>query len=68
MKKECGLGRVLEPKETVPASAWKVDNSRDLRKGEARIAIKLINIEWDSFQQICSSCGYDDEKIKAKIL
>jgi len=68
MEHNYGYRRVLEPKGAVPVTAWKVDNDRQLRPGEARINLELIHIEWDGFQQICTSCGYDDEKVKAKIL
>ena len=63
-----GLERVLEPAGVFPPVAWKLDNDRKLRPGEARIRLEIINIEWDSFQQICSSCSYDEDKIKARIL
>ena len=63
-----GLERVLEPAGVFPPVAWKLDNDRKLRPGEARIRLEMINIEWDSFQQICSSCSYDEDKIKARIL
>lgn len=68
MNRNYGLERVLEPKGLTPANAWKLDNSRELRRGEARLALERIHLEWDSFQQICSSCGFDENRIKAKIL
>jgi len=68
MDKIFGLDRVLEPTGVFPPVAWKIDNDSSLRKGEARVTLELIHLEWDSFQQICSSCGYEDDKIKAKIM
>jgi transcriptional regulator with PAS, ATPase and Fis domain len=68
MDKIFGLDRVLEPTGVFPPVAWKIDNDSRLRKGEARVTLELIHLEWDSFQQICSSCGYEDDKIKAKII
>ena len=67
MEREFGLGRVLEPKGVFPPIAWRLDTDREIRRGEARIRLELINIEWDSFQQICSSSGYAEDKIRARI-
>ena len=63
-----GIDRVLEPKGIVPVAAWRIDNSREIGSKEVRINLELVHLEWDSFQQICNSCGFDDNKIKAKIL
>ena len=68
MEKNYGLDRVLEPKGLVPATAWKIDNDKNLRSKEARINLERIHLEWDNFQQIVSSCGFDEDKIKAKII
>ena len=67
MNRNYGLARVTEPDGVAPAAAWKVDNSSKLGKREARLRISRIHLEWDNFQQICSSCGYDERKIKARI-
>lgn len=63
-----GLSRVIEPKSAVPVTAWKVDNHREISPNECRIALELIHLERDCFQQFCSECGYDEAKIIAKIL
>ena len=63
-----GINRVIEPENTVPVTAWKLDNSRKITPDEIRISIDRIHVEWDSFQQICTSCGYDDSKVRARIL
>ncbi|QAT43261.1 sigma-54 interaction domain-containing protein [Aminipila luticellarii] len=63
-----GVSRVIEPKGTVPVTAWKVDNSRELSPSECRICLQLIHLERDCFQQLCSECGFDEAKIIAKIL
>ncbi|MDY2959233.1 MAG: sigma 54-interacting transcriptional regulator [Hornefia sp.] len=68
MEKNFGIDRVLEPCGVFPPVAWKLDNSWKLRPGEARVSLDRINVEWDSFQQICNSCGYEEDKIKARIL
>ncbi|WP_425755334.1 sigma-54 interaction domain-containing protein [Ihubacter sp. rT4E-8] len=63
-----GLDRVMEPKGLTPATAWRLDNSWKLHSGEMRVRLERIHLEWDNFQQLCSSCGFDEERIKAKIL
>ena len=68
MGRNYGLDRVLKPQGLSPATAWKIDNSRALRSKEARIRLERIHLEWDNFQQICSSCSYDEHKIRSKIL
>lgn len=68
MDKNYGLDRVLEPKGLTPATAWKIDNDRNIHSKEARINLERIHLEWDNFQQIVSSCGFDEDKIKAKIM
>ncbi len=67
MDSNFGVNRVLEPKDVVPVAAWKLDNRPELGNKEARINLELIHFEWDNFQQICSSCGFDEERIKIKI-
>ena len=66
--KRCGVSRVLEPKGVLPVTAWKIDNSGTVRSGEIRIRLERVHIEWDNFNQICSHCGYDTTKIKARIM
>lgn len=62
-----GIERVLEPRGFVPATALKLNNSHRLNLGEIRMKLERIHIEWPHFQQLCRSCGYDDQRIKAKI-
>ncbi|MDO4545004.1 MAG: sigma 54-interacting transcriptional regulator [Bacillota bacterium] len=63
-----GLKRVIEPQDTVPVTAWKLNNDREIGHDEIRLSIEKIHVEWDNFQQICTSCGYDDERVKARIM
>ena len=67
MKNKYGLERVISPPRVFPASAWQLDNSRELKNGEMRISIKRIHIEGTSFRQICQEASNDEEKIKEKI-
>lgn len=63
-----GLSRVVEPKYAVPVTAWKLDNRREITPWECRISLEKIHLERDCFQQLCSECGYDENKIKTKVL
>ena len=63
-----GIDRVIEPKGTVPVTAWKLDASREIKTNEARIKLKYFQLERDNYQQLANSCNYDDEKMKAKII
>ncbi|HYE69458.1 MAG TPA: sigma 54-interacting transcriptional regulator [Anaerovoracaceae bacterium] len=67
VKDTFGLSRVIEPMAAVPVTAWKLDNNREIKPEECRIALKLIHLERDCFQQICNECGYDETKIIARI-
>lgn len=68
VKDTFGLSRVIEPKNSVPVTAWKLDNGRGIGPEECRVALKLIHVERDSFQQICNESGFDETKIIARIL
>ncbi|MDY2960278.1 MAG: sigma 54-interacting transcriptional regulator [Hornefia sp.] len=63
-----GEERVLEPKGFFPVSAWRLDNNREINDTELRISIHKIKLEEGNFRQICSSCEYDYERIKKRIL
>ena len=68
IEKYFGVKRVLEPKGVIPVTAWKINNSRQVGPGELRIKLETVHIEWDNFCQICSHCGNDTTKIKARIM
>lgn len=63
-----GLGRVLEPKGTMPVTAWKLDNSREIRPNEARVSLEVIDVDVNNFLQICSQCDYDESRIIRKYM
>lgn len=63
-----GMQRVIEPRTSVPVSAWKLDNSREISREEARLRVKKIKLEEANFKQICNECSYDENKVKEKIL
>lgn len=63
-----GMDRVIEPVGTIPPTAWKLDNSEDVRPGEMKVAIEVIKLEGDNFNQICSDCEYNEGRIRERIL
>ena len=62
-----GLERSLTPKWSFAPSAWELDNSRQLKPGEMRIALDRVHVEGTSFRQICQEAGNDEARIKEKI-
>lgn len=68
MYRSYGMNRVIEPKQVLPTSAWKVDNNREITPGEMRISIKRIHMEGTSFRQICLEAGNNEAIIKEKII
>lgn len=63
-----GTSRVLEPKFVIPTSAWRLDNSRNVRPDEMRISAELIHLEGTSFKQICTEANYDPAEIRREIV
>ncbi len=66
--KNFGENRVIEPKGSLPAAAWKLDNEEKLKAGEVKISLDYITIERDSMCQICSICGNNEQKMAEKIM
>ncbi|MDR2771642.1 MAG: sigma 54-interacting transcriptional regulator [Clostridiales Family XIII bacterium] len=67
IKYDFGIERALEPPRSIPAAAWKLDNSPDIRASEMRVRVRTVKPEEASFKQLCSECAYDEIKIKEKI-
>ncbi len=63
-----GMNRVIEPRNVLPVSAWRLDNSRELHDNELLVNIKSLHIENSNFKQLCAECNEDIEKIKEKIM
>ena len=66
--KNFGLERVVEPADSLPVTAWKLDNSPELRRGEIRVRLSSIVFERENFFQLCSICENDDDKIRERII
>ena len=68
MANNYGTVRVLEPKFVVPTSAWRLDNSRNIRVDEIRVSVERIHLEGTSFTQICTEANDDPDKIRRTII
>lgn len=65
--KDFGLSRVVEPKNHMPVTSWKLDNSKKLKKGELRIKLRRIVFERENLGQIASLADFDVEGIKERL-
>jgi len=69
-----GLHRVLAPLDaagaptTLPQAAERLDNSRDIRPGEVRIAIETLNLDAASFRQLHDKHAGDGAAVRAEVL
>lgn len=68
MEKMYGISRVIEPKQVLPTSAWKVDNEREIYSSEMRVKVSSIHVESTSFRQICVECNNNEERIKERLM
>ena len=68
MTKTYGTSRVLEPKFVMPASAWRLDNSRNIRPDEMRVSLDWVHLEGTSFKQITAEMGGDPKRVKQAII
>ena len=63
-----GTHRVIEPKGTLPQSAFKISNDTIIFDNEILINVDYLNIDSASFTQLKEEAGGDVKKIKFKIL
>ena len=63
-----GLGRVMDGEATLPIMAWRLDNEKKCNANESLVVVKKIHIERNSFKQIISSVGMDEDRVKERIL
>ncbi|MDO4552536.1 MAG: sigma 54-interacting transcriptional regulator [Bacillota bacterium] len=62
-----GASRVIEPGQVLSTSAWRVDNSRELRPDEMRVSLRKLHIESTSFKQICIEANNHPRQIMDRI-
>ncbi len=63
-----GLYRSIEPLNSLPQPAWKIDNDMAIRNHEILVSVDIININSVSFTQIVESEGGDKKKISERII
>jgi len=68
MSKKYVMGRVKEPVQVLPVSAWKLDNSRNIFPNEVRVSIRKLHLEGSGFKQINTEASGNKEIIKQKIV
>jgi L-erythro-3,5-diaminohexanoate dehydrogenase len=62
-----GAHRVLEPAGAMPQDAWKLDNTPVAGVREILCDVEALNIDSASFKQIADDCGFDAQRIGARI-
>lgn len=62
-----GSHRCIEPRNSFPNQAWKLDNSCEICDDEALLEVTLLNIDSNSFKQIYVECDENISNIKNKI-
>ena len=68
MIKDYGIDRVLEPKGSIPVTAWKLDNTKKIRPTEVRVSLEWIDFERDSLDQLASISEYDRNVTAERIM
>ena len=63
-----GIGRSVEPAQSVPQQAWAVDNSMTLREDELLIDVHIININQISFNDIWEHSGGDVDRLCRRVM
>jgi L-erythro-3,5-diaminohexanoate dehydrogenase len=63
-----GSHRVIEPPGALPQTAWRLDNSPEIRDNEILCAVEAINVDSASFAQIRARCAGDPAAIASHIL
>ena len=66
--KNFGAERAIDPEYSIPATAWRVDNSSQLKSREIRISLNLIVAEEENLYQICRAADCKDAFVREKIL
>jgi L-erythro-3,5-diaminohexanoate dehydrogenase len=63
-----GAHRVLEPAGAMPQDAWRIDNTPVAGSNELLCEVEALNIDSASFKQLCDACGYDAQRIGARVV
>ena len=62
-----GLQRVVEPLDSMPQPAWKIDNTMSCGEDELLIDVDVLNIDAASFAQIKEEVGANEDKVAQKM-
>ncbi|MCP4721063.1 MAG: AAA family ATPase [Desulfobacteraceae bacterium] len=63
-----GCHRVLEPANSFPQPAWKLDNTMSVHDNEMLVDVRIINVNSTSFSQIYNAVNGNPLEIKNRIL
>ncbi len=67
LQRSLGIHRVLEPRGSLPQSAWKLDNTPVAQAGETLVDVQALHIDSASFTQIASVCQRDQQRMREHI-
>lgn len=67
IQRSLGIHRVLEPLNSFPQTAWKLDNTPVAQYSETLVRVQALHIDSASFTQIAAICDHDTERIKQHI-
>jgi len=63
-----GFYRAIEPRKSFLQTAWKIDNSMEIKDGEILVDVEILNINFVSFTQILEETKGDKKIIAKRIL
>jgi len=65
---DLGIHRVIEPRGSLPQTAWKLDNTPVAHPSETLVDVQALHIDSASFTQIAGICDHDPTRMKNHIL
>jgi L-erythro-3,5-diaminohexanoate dehydrogenase len=63
-----GIHRVIEPIDSLPQTAWKLDNTPHARYSETLVSVGALHIDAASFTQIARVCEHDPERMQKHMM
>lgn len=63
-----GMHRVIDPADSLPQAAWKLDNTPIAQLSETLVDVQALHIDSASFIQIAKACNHDPELMKRHIM
>lgn len=68
ISRSLGIHRVIEPADSLPQAAWKLDNTPIAQLSETLVDVQALHIDSASFMQIANACDRDPERMKRYIM